>query len=334
MFFVVNPAVLLTLSVVLSLVQAHVTRHRHSSRPSVCHEDNQLRALEQFPTYANQFCPEFLANTGKYPSWLDHWNKREVSSACSCYEKTATSAGLSTATATGTLFLASSTAPVPVSQAFATTSATGGIFPSMSASGGYLPSGTVSGSAYGTAPVATGALYSSGSISASSGTAPASSSNATQPHNRSVAPVSSANAAYSTIAASLSAAASTSPASSAGAPSPTPGSTGNLPAGDNYPPQPPGAGPGKRGLCYDHNTKDGWSNLFVGSHLTTYGSNWDVIRGTQLNESFSYVPTIKVDANLENHDWNFTVPVLIEGGTKAMFAYVTYHCHPPHPTIH
>lgn len=319
------------MSVALSGVQAHVPRHRHSSSPLVCYEDNQLRALEQFSSYADKFCPEFLANTGRHPRWLDHWNKRKVSSACSCYEKTATSAGApSTATATGTLFLASSTAPVPVSQAFATTSATGGIFPSISASGGYLPSGTVSGSsgsalhltgsAFGTAPVSTGTLYPSGSGFASTGTAPASNSNTSLPPNRGVAPVSSANAAYSALAASSSAAVPTSQTSSTRAPSGTPWSTGNLPAGDTYPPQPPGVGSGKRGLCYDDKTKDGWSNLYLGSHFVTYGSNWDVMRGTQLNQSFSYVPTIKVDANLNNDNWNSSVPVLIEGGTKAMFA--------------
>jgi len=132
--------------------------------------------------------------------------------------------------------------------------------------------------------------------------------------------VSSANAAYSTIASSSSISVSPSQTSPAIAPTETPWSTGDLPAGDTYPPQPPGAGPGKRGLCYDNNTKDGWSNFYLGSHFATYGSNGDVIRGTQLNESFSYVPTIKVDANLNNDDWNKTVPVLIEGGTKAMFA--------------
>lgn len=331
MYSLANPALLLTLSVALSGVQAHVPRHRHSGAPLICYEDNQLRALERFSTYADEFCPEFLTNSGRHPRWLDHWNKREVSSACSCYEKTATSAGApATATATGTLFLASSIAPVPLSQAFATTSATGGIFPSMSGSGGYLPSGTVSGSsgssqymtgsAFGTASASTGAPYPSGLGLASSGTAPASNSSTSLPPNRGVAPVSSANAAYSTLIASSSAAVPTSQISSAAAPSATPWSTGNLPAGDTYPPQPPGAGPGKRGLCYDGNTKDGWSNLYVGSHFATYGSNWDVIRGTQLNESFHYVPTIKVDANLNNDIWDSTVPVLIEGGTKAMFA--------------
>ena len=54
--------------------------------------------------------------------------------------------------------------------------------------------------------------------------------------------------------------------------------------------------------------------------FVTYGSNGDVIRGDEISDWFSYVPTIEVDANLENGDWNDTVPVLIEGGTKAMFA--------------
>lgn len=335
MYSLANPAVLLTLSVALSGVQGYVPRHRPSGPPLVCYEDNELRALERFSNYADEFCPEFLANTGRYPRWLDHWNKRKVSSACSCYEKTATSQGAQSTPTAGSSVLLSSTAPAALSQVFATTSPIGGIFPSLTASGGYTPSGTVFGSSgsvpymtgsvfgsSGTAPAPTGGFYPSGSGYRSSGTAPVSSASATLPPNRGVAPVSSANAAYSNIASSPSASASISQTSSATAPIETPWSTGDLPAGDDYPPQPPGAGPGKRGLVYDDNTQDGWSNFYVGSPFATYGSNWDVIRGTQLNESFSYVPTIKVDANLNNDDWNSTVPVLIEGGTKALFAYV------------
>ena len=91
-------------------------------------------------------------------------------------------------------------------------------------------------------------------------------------------------------------------------------------SGNTYPPQPPGAGPGKRGLVYDYNTQVGWSNFFDGSKYVTYGSNWNVNRGDQLDGSFAYVPTIAVDANLNNADWNNSIPVLLEGGTKALFA--------------
>ena len=93
-----------------------------------------------------------------------------------------------------------------------------------------------------------------------------------------------------------------------------------LPSGDTYPPQPPGAGAGKRGLLYNSGTKVGWSDFFVGSPYVTYGTNGDVVRGNQLNERFSYVPTITVNAKLQNSEWKNIVPILIEGGTKALLA--------------
>ncbi|CAF9928067.1 MAG: hypothetical protein ALECFALPRED_003939 [Alectoria fallacina] len=93
-----------------------------------------------------------------------------------------------------------------------------------------------------------------------------------------------------------------------------------LPSGDLYPPQPPGAGPGKRGLLYNSDSNVEWSDYYVENSYVTYGTNGDVIRGDEINTWFSYVPTITVDAKLENGDWNHTVPILIEGGTKAMFA--------------
>lgn len=93
-----------------------------------------------------------------------------------------------------------------------------------------------------------------------------------------------------------------------------------LPSGDTYPPQPPGGGPGKRGLLYNSGTKAGWSDFFVGSSYVTYGSNGDVVRGDALNARFSYVPTITVNGKLQNSEWNDLVPILIEGGTKALLA--------------
>ena len=93
-----------------------------------------------------------------------------------------------------------------------------------------------------------------------------------------------------------------------------------LPSGDNYPPQPPGGGPGKRGLLYNGGTKIQWGDFFVGSSYVTYGSNGDVVRGNGLNARFSYVPTLKVNGNIQNSQWNDLVPVLIEGGTKALLA--------------
>ena len=93
-----------------------------------------------------------------------------------------------------------------------------------------------------------------------------------------------------------------------------------LPSGNTYPPQPPGGGPGKRGLLYNSGTKVGWSDFFVGSPYVTYGTNGDVVRENELNERFSYVATITVDAKLQNSEWNKLIPILIEGGTKALLA--------------
>ena len=93
-----------------------------------------------------------------------------------------------------------------------------------------------------------------------------------------------------------------------------------LPSGDQYPPQPPGAGPGKRGLLYDSKSEVDWSDFYVGSPYVTYGSNGGVVRGNEINAEFSYVPTLVVDASLVNTEWKDLVPVLIEGGTKALFA--------------
>lgn len=94
-----------------------------------------------------------------------------------------------------------------------------------------------------------------------------------------------------------------------------------LPSGDLYPPQPPGGGPGKRGLLYSSESNPDWSDFYIGSSYVTYGSNGDVVRGDEIDNTwFSFVPTIVVDAQLENSIWNDTVPILIEGGTKALFA--------------
>lgn len=93
-----------------------------------------------------------------------------------------------------------------------------------------------------------------------------------------------------------------------------------LPSGDLYPPQPPGGGPGKRGLIYNSDTQEGWSEFYVVSPFVTYGSNGDVVRGDQISDRFSYVPTLAVNSKLQNSEWNDLVPILIEGGTKALFA--------------
>ena len=95
----------------------------------------------------------------------------------------------------------------------------------------------------------------------------------------------------------------------------------SIPLSDStYPPQPPGGGPGKRGLLYNSKSKAEWSDSFVGNPYVTYGSNGDVVRGDEISDLFSYVPTIVVSGKLENSEWKDLVPILIEGGTKALFA--------------
>ena len=293
--------ILLTLSVALSAVQAHVARPRGQSH-TVCYQDNQLRALERYSEYANEFCPAYLAGTtAHYPKWLSSWNKWKVSSACSCYEKTATSLGPSSSAALSESALSS--APPALTAVFA--SSTASVSPAAPSTGvasttpplptgGYIPSGTAYGSGTGMPSVKV-PLY----------TAPVSPSPTTAVPNT-VAPTTAVNTSAINISSStpsvVSEAATTAP-----------------PNGAKYPPQPPGAGPGKRGLCYDNNTNSAWSEFFVGSQYATYGSNGGVNRGDQLDQSFSYVPTIAVDSDLNNVEWNATIPVLIEGGTKALF---------------
>ena len=282
MYSFTNPLVLLTLSVVLSGVQGRAVRHRSQ----VCYEDNELRALERFSIYADVFCPTFLAGkTSHLPQYVKHFNKKKVSSACSCYEKTATSLA---PTATAALSTVLSSAPPAITAVFASpTSSIGGAVPSAS-----WPSVGTGIPAY-TAPLMTAPVVHPNPTAAAPNTVV---SNTPAPaQSASTATIDSAPSFYT---------------------SEGPAPTDN---GDKYPPQPPGAGPGKRGLCYDGNTQAGWSALFDGSQHATYGSNWDVLRGDQLDASLAYVPTIKVDASLNNNDWNDTVPVLIEGGTKALF---------------
>lgn len=298
-----DPTVLLTLSVVLSAVQGRVARPR-APADLVCYEDPELRSLERFSSYADEFCPEYLS-TGKKPRWLNQWNSKKVSSACECYEKTASSLA---PTSTGALAVMS-TAPPALTAVFATTSASAGGSPASTV----IPTSTAS------ITIATSSVVSSSAI-ASPVVSSATSAAAVVPKPMQTSARSSSVSTY----VALQEAATTASKSVSVAPTETSELTPmspSLPAGDTYPPQPFGAGPGKRGLVYDYNTQDGWSALFKGSDFVTYGSNWglDPTVG-DLDASFSYVPTIGVDASLSNADWNSSVPVLIEGGTKALFA--------------
>ena len=263
MSFLSKSLLLLTLGVIVPDVHAVAIRPRASTSAPVCHEDNQLRALERYSDQADRFCPEFLRNGINLPQQFSNINPDKLSSACSCYQTIASDSGAST------------TASYPTLTAV---------------TGGYQPSGFVTGTA------------------TSANTAPT----AVRQRNTTVTLAGTGSGTGSPVSASVGSGTRI-PFSTSAAAKPTAG-------GSNYPPQPPGAGPGKRGLCYDGNTQVGWSTLFDTSKNVTFGSNWNVIRGSQLDDRFAYVPTIEVDSNLNNADWNATVPVLIEGGTKTMFA--------------
>ena len=68
-----------------------------------CYQDNQLRALEHAATQASTFCPTYLATTGPapLPTYVSQFQSTDISSACSCFEASATvSAEVLTLTAT------------------------------------------------------------------------------------------------------------------------------------------------------------------------------------------------------------------------------------------
>ncbi|KAL8741720.1 MAG: hypothetical protein Q9190_005709 [Brigantiaea leucoxantha] len=94
MHFLLNPSILLTLSVSLSGAYGAAVRHAQRSTPAVCYEDNALRSLERFPKDASAFCPAYLKDPSKpVPSQLGTWPASRLSSACACFEKTAAPAG-------------------------------------------------------------------------------------------------------------------------------------------------------------------------------------------------------------------------------------------------
>ena len=87
MHFATPFPIFLTLSVTLSGVSAYP---RHDSRALVCYENNALRAMERFSSVAATFCPKYLSTTGfPVPTQLVDIKPTAVSSACSCFEKTA-----------------------------------------------------------------------------------------------------------------------------------------------------------------------------------------------------------------------------------------------------
>jgi hypothetical protein len=83
-------------------------------------------------------------------------------------------------------------------------------------------------------------------------------------------------------------------------------------------------GTAKRGLVYDYNSKSAYANFFTGSQHVSWGSNWGETRatgnGVTIPNSFIFVPTLKVDGNLANNNWNTVAKAAIASGSKYLFA--------------
>ena len=87
MHFSAASALCLTLGVV-SAIPHEILPRDQVSRP--CYQDNPLRALEGLSSEASVFCPKYLATTGvALPSQFTQWQGARLTSACSCFEKTA-----------------------------------------------------------------------------------------------------------------------------------------------------------------------------------------------------------------------------------------------------
>ncbi len=137
---------LLTLSVTLSGVYGAAIRR------DVCYEDNTLRALQRYSTQAAAFCPKFLAGSDStLPDWVGKEDPSNVSSACKCFDKTASQVSASTTapstTAPATTATTSTAAPVTTQDLSTSTTA------SASAPSSVVPSSTTSSTA--TAPAST-----------------------------------------------------------------------------------------------------------------------------------------------------------------------------------
>lgn len=98
MHFSAACALYLTLGVVSAIPRQH-PRQNQASRP--CYQDNPLRALEGLSSEASVFCPKYLATTGvALPSQFTQWQGARLTSACSCFEKTAAPAKPTTTSST------------------------------------------------------------------------------------------------------------------------------------------------------------------------------------------------------------------------------------------
>lgn len=83
-------------------------------------------------------------------------------------------------------------------------------------------------------------------------------------------------------------------------------------------------GTAKRGLVYDYNSKSAYANFFLGSKYVSWGSNWGDKRvagsGVTIPDSFMFVPTLRVNGNLESDTWIANAKAAIASGSKYLFA--------------
>ncbi|KAI4140657.1 MAG: hypothetical protein L6R39_005700 [Caloplaca ligustica] len=90
MHLLTGPSILLTLSVAASRVYGAAVPDVHRNSGLTCYEDNTLRLLERFASDAAAFCPKYLkAPNQQVPSNLAVAPASRLSSACTCFEKTA-----------------------------------------------------------------------------------------------------------------------------------------------------------------------------------------------------------------------------------------------------
>ncbi|KAL9612592.1 MAG: hypothetical protein Q9167_002843 [Letrouitia subvulpina] len=79
----------------------------------------------------------------------------------------------------------------------------------------------------------------------------------------------------------------------------------------------------KRGLVYDYHSKD-YVKFFTNDQKISFGSDWGDSRspapGVTLPPNLAFIPTLRVDSNLENNAWNDKINALIKSGTKTIFS--------------
>ena len=80
----------------------------------------------------------------------------------------------------------------------------------------------------------------------------------------------------------------------------------------------------KRGLLYDWTSKTVYGDIYKGSKYIGFCSNWGSKRAigsaVTLDNSFPFVPTLRVDGNLNNNDWVKDANAAIQSGSQWLFA--------------